>query len=370
MAELFLARRVGPGAIAHPVVIKRLLPEMQADPDAAHMFRWEAWISARLRHPNIVRFHDFVTHGGRYHLVMEHVPGCDLAIAMRRRAATGQPFPIPEAIEIGMGLLRALGHAHALPGDDGPPIGLVHGDVSPHNVLLSLEGEVKLTDFGVSRPTRLAAHEEGELIKGTPGYLAPELLLGRPADARADLFAVGVILFELLVGRRLFQGQDDTALLRAALSVEVPAIAPLRAACPALLEEVVRRALAREPDQRFESAAEMEEALGEVLASLREPPAARGAGRGIAALVREAAAEAPARGAQPRPPVEAGGVRLPRAPAPLPDRDRPTLRPPARGTEEGPAPGLRRRAPWALLMALAFAAGAFAATAPQRRTPR
>ncbi|WP_437820901.1 serine/threonine-protein kinase [Sorangium sp. So ce1078] len=317
MAELFLACRRGPAGIAHPVVVKRLRPEARRDPSIVRMFLQEAWISARLQHPNVIRFHDFVFHEGRHHLVVEYVPGCDLAAAARALFAEGRPFPIEPALEIGLGVLRALGHAHELRDDGGQLVGLVHRDVSPQNVLLSLEGEIKLIDFGVAKMTATSGMDDAFLlgspgpvgdaapssgagtVKGKLGYVAPEQLRGQRIDARADLFAVGVILFELLTGRRLFHRKDDGATMCAVLSGEVPAIAPLRPACPALLEEAVRRALARDPDGRFETAAQMEEALAEVLASLRRAPGGgdepssseRGllAGQEIALLVREIA---------------------------------------------------------------------------------
>ncbi|XXX82294.1 serine/threonine-protein kinase [Sorangium sp. So ce134] len=318
MAELFLACRRGPAGIAHPVVVKRLRPEARRDPSIVRMFLQEAWISARLQHPNVIRFHDFVFHEGRHHLVVEYVPGCDLAAAARVFFAEGRPFPIEAALEIGLGVLRALGHAHGLRDDGGQLVGLVHRDVSPQNVLLSLHGEIKLIDFGVAEMTATsgimddafplgspgaaggAAPSSGAgTVKGKLGYVAPEQLRGQRIDARADLFAVGVILFELLTGRRLFHRKDDGATMCAVLSGEVPAIAPLRPACPALLEEAVRRSLARDPDDRFEAAAQMEEALAEVLASLRRAPGGgdepsssdRGllAGQEIAALAREVA---------------------------------------------------------------------------------
>ncbi|WP_437738132.1 protein kinase domain-containing protein [Sorangium sp. So ce1335] len=317
MAELFLACRRGSAGIAHPVVVKRLRPEARRDPSIVRMFLREAWISARLQHPNVIRFHDFVFHEGRHHLVVEYVPGCDLAAAARAYFAEGRPFPIEAALEIGLGVLRALGHAHGLRDDAGSLVGLVHRDVSPQNVLLSLEGEIKLIDFGVAKMTAMTGtgiEDAGPLglawcaggaapssgagtVKGKLGYVAPEQLHGQRIDARADLFAVGVILFELLTGRRLFHRKDDVATMHAVLSGEVPAIAPLRPACPALLEEAVRRALARDPEGRFETAAEMEEALAEVLASLRSAPGGRAepsssergllAGQELAALVRD-----------------------------------------------------------------------------------
>lgn len=360
MAELFLARREGPGGVAHPVVIKRLRPEMERDPAVVRMFLREAWISARLGHPNVVRFHDFVRHRGRHHLVLEHVPGCDLAAAARHLAAAGRPFPIPEAIGIALGLLRALGHAHALRDDDGCPLGLVHRDVSPQNVLLSREGEVKLADFGVATATAAPRDSGAGLVKGKLGYLSPEQLRGGPVDARADLFGVGVILHELVAGRRLFHGDTEAEQLASALAGEVPALAPLRPECPALLEGIVRRALSRAPEDRFGSAAEMADALAEVGAAA--PPQA------IAALVREvlgAPAAAPA-GAR------ASAARGASAPPASVDRDRSTARlaaAPAAPRSRPPArPAPLRLLDWAVA-ALALAAWISRPRPRARRSP-
>ena len=389
MAELFLARRVGPGGVTHPVVVKRLRPELERDPEVTRSFLREAWICARLSHPNVVRFHDFLRHAGRHHLVMEHVPGCDLAAAAWHHAALGRPFPIPEAIEIGLGVLRGLGHAHGLRDDQGRPLGLVHRDVSPQNVLLSREGEIKVTDFGVAKGGAAAAPrgedppaargacaaERGAgLVEGKLGYLAPEQLRGEPVDARADLFGVGVILFELLSGRRLLEGQDEAAKIRAALAGQVPALAPLRPGCPALLEEVVRRALSRDPSGRFESAAQMADALAEVQASLRARPGGRTPAQTLAALVDEVAGCA-GRAPAPAPaPARPGGPATwqPQgaAAAPCVARDESTLRltmqpagappPLAVAIARRPAASAtaRRLLPWAVVAALAFVAGA------------
>ncbi|EYF08026.1 Hypothetical protein CAP_7048 [Chondromyces apiculatus DSM 436] len=437
MAELFLARRVAPGGIVQPVVIKRLLPEMQADPEAVQGFLAEAWIASRLRHPNVVRFLDVVNHEGRDHLVLEHVEGCTLSALMRFRASQGQPLPLRLVLTIAISLLRGLGQAHALVGEEGQPLGLVHRDVSPRNVLLSIEGEVKLTDFGVAKATGLCEEhevapgsgpssspwssspwssspwssspassspassspwssspassssgvgsspstgtsqktdEEGEgvasgarragssgLVKGTPGYLAPEQLLGKPVDARTDLFAVGVLLFELVTCKRLFRGRDCDELMRAALLMQVPSLSTLRPGCPVLLEGVVRRALAPEPHQRFANAAEMEQALAEVLVSLdMEEGRDRDAGRTLAGMVREAMREAP------RVSRVSGGARVsgrPRASVPpaatAPDRDQPTVRACVLHAD-----AVRRASSWwwapgMLVTALAVTAGAF-----------
>ncbi|MDI1433794.1 serine/threonine-protein kinase [Polyangium sorediatum] len=263
MAEVFLARRRGLYATEHTVVVKRLRDEFRAAPAVVKMFAWEAWISARLRHPNIVRFYDFVSHRGRDHLVLEHVRGPDLATLGRALQATGRSFSFGVVIEVGAAAARALAHAHALKDDDGVPIGLVHRDVSPQNILVSVDGEIKLIDFGVAKTT--SAHVPRDtapgLVKGKMGYIAPEHLRGQPLDARGDVYALGVVLFEMLTGRPLFRRGADVEMIRQALDAEIPPLAALRWDCPPALEAVVQRALAQDPRDRFESAAAMEQAL-------------------------------------------------------------------------------------------------------------
>jgi len=272
MAEIFLARRRGLYAIEHEVVVKRLRDEVRAIPAVAKMFAWEAWISARLCHPNIVKFHDFVAYRGRDHLVLEHVRGPDLATIGRALAKAGRSFPFRAAIEIGIAAARALEHAHALADAEGRRIGLVHRDVSPQNILVSTDGEIKLIDFGVAKTT--SAHVPRDtapgLVKGKMGYIAPEHLRGQPLDARGDLYALGVVLFEMVTGRRLLRRGPDAEMMRAALDAEIPSITALRPDCPPALEALVRRAMAQDPRDRFESAAAMEQALRELYAAVAE----------------------------------------------------------------------------------------------------
>ena len=285
MAEVFLARRRGLYAIEHMVVVKRLRDEFRAAPSVVKMFAWEAWISARLCHPNIVRFYDFVSHGGREHLVLEHVRGPDLATLGRVLQASRRSFPFRVVIEVGAAAARALAHAHALEDDDGVPIGLVHRDVSPQNILVSVDGEIKLIDFGVAKTT--SAHVPRDtapgLVKGKMGYIAPEHLRGQPLDARSDVYALGVVLFEMLTGRPLFRRGADVEMIRQALESEIPPLTSLRPDCPYALEAVVRRALAQDPRDRFESAAVMEQALRAVGAELAD----EGAAPSLAELARE-----------------------------------------------------------------------------------
>ncbi len=272
MAEVFLAHRRGLHGIEHTVVVKRLRDDVRSLPTISKMFTWEAWISSRMCHPNIVTFHDFVSYRGRDHLVLEHVRGPDIATMSKALVAAGRAFPIRAVLEVGIAGARALAHAHALVDDDGRCVGLVHRDVSPQNLLVSIDGQIKLIDFGVAKTTspHVPRDTEPTLVKGKMGYIAPEHLRGQALDARADLYGLGVVLFEMLTGRPLLRRSADIEMIRAALLIEVPMLTTLRPDCPASLDAVVRRALARDPSDRFENATAMARALCEIEASVPE----------------------------------------------------------------------------------------------------
>ena len=261
MAELFIAERVGAGGVRHPVVVKRLREAMLDDPTVVRMFEWEAWISSRLRHPNVVAFHDFVIVDRRHHLVLEYVHGCDLARLASELWRAERHFSLADAVRIATAVALALDHAHSLRDDSGRRVGLVHRDVSPHNVVLSTEGEIKIIDFGVAKTTRVSRDTGAGLIKGKMGYHAPEQLRGEPIDGRSDLFGLGVVLTELVIGRRLHPSDEGLAEL---LAPRMPPVRELRPECPKELEAVMAMALSPTPDTRFANARAMAVALTEV----------------------------------------------------------------------------------------------------------
>jgi serine/threonine-protein kinase len=261
MAELFVAQRIGAGGVRHPVVVKRLRESMLGDPTVVRMFEWEAWISSRLRHPNVVAFHDFVVVDRRHHLVLEYVHGCDLAQLASTLWRAERHFPLADAVRIATSVALALDHAHGLRDDAGRRVGLVHRDVSPHNVVLSVDGEIKIIDFGVAKTTRVARDTGAGLIKGKMGYHAPEQLRGDPLDGRSDLFGLGVVLTELVMGSRLHPSDEGLAEL---LSPRVPPLRELRPECPRELEALLAIALSPTPAGRFANAKSMATALAEV----------------------------------------------------------------------------------------------------------
>ena len=278
MAEVFLASTVGAEGFSRKVAIKRVLPGFSNNPAFSQMFVDEARISSRLSHPNIVSVLDFDRDPeGRLYLVMELVNGKDLDAL-----CSSGPLPFPVIIYTISEMLRGLGHAHDLPAhpDDIPVTGetiramkgLVHRDVSPHNVLLSWEGAVKVSDFGIAKARTAAEATASVFIKGKPAYMSPEQANGQALDGRSDLFAVGVMLWEMLVGRRLFTGEDTRATLAAVLFGQIPRPRQLRPEIPKDLERVTMKLLERDLPARYATA---EDAIHDLLECDDAPKAGR-----------------------------------------------------------------------------------------------
>jgi len=270
MAEVYLARLRGEAGFEKPVAVKRIHPRLEggeAGPDALVQ---EAKLSASLCHPNIVQTLDLSYAEGSYALVMEHVEGYDLhhVIGMLREA--GRPFPIDLASHVAAEVCRALDYAHHLVDEQGEPVGLVHRDVSPENILLSFAGEVKLADFGIAKTTVRPSDPGTRMVRGKYFYMSPEQAQAGPVDHRSDIFSAGVVLWELLAGRRLHQAHDVASLLRDVRRAEVPLPSSLRAGVPRELDEIVARATARRRDERYPRAGAMADAL---TAYLRRRPA-------------------------------------------------------------------------------------------------
>jgi eukaryotic-like serine/threonine-protein kinase len=256
MAEVFRATAVGAEGFARAVAIKRILPGFSNLPRFAQMFVQEAQIAALLAHPNIVTVIDFARDADdRLFLVLEFVDGVDLD----RLVASG-PLPLPVAIFIIGEVLAALGYAHNLP-TLGTVRGVVHRDVSPHNVLISREAAVKLSDFGLAKAREATEASASEVLKGKPAYMSPEQVNGSPLDGRSDLFAIGVIFWEVLTGERLFWKDDARTTIARVLQRPIPRPSVIRPV-PADLEAVVMRLLARDVDARYANAGDALDDLG------------------------------------------------------------------------------------------------------------
>jgi serine/threonine protein kinase len=257
MAEVFLGSTQGAEGFSRKVAIKRVLPGFSDNPSFAQMFVSEAQISAQLQHPNIVSVLDFDRDAeNRLFLVMELVEGRDLDTLVQ----TGV-LPWAVTIFVISEVLRGLGHAHDLP-VGGAIRGIVHRDVSPHNVLLSWEGAVKVSDFGIAKAKAASEATASVFIKGKPAYMSPEQANGEALDGRSDLFAVGIMLWEMLVGRRLFTGDDTRATLAAVLFGQIPRPRSQRPDVPPDLEHVTMRLLERDLPARYPTA---EDAIADLL---------------------------------------------------------------------------------------------------------
>lgn len=266
MATVHLGRLRGPVGFARTVAIKRLYPTYARDDGFVAMFVDEARLAARVRHPNVVATLDVVVDGGELFLVMEHVLGVTLAELTRLARARGKRLPPALAAGIVAGALDGLHAAHEATNEHGEPLGLVHRDVSPENVLVGADGVARVLDFGFARAAgRLHVSTEG-ILKGKVAYMAPEQISADVTSRRSDVYAAGVVLWEALVGRRLFEGETVGGIVGQMLLGDVAP--PSRAApdVPKALDAVVLRALSPVPEARFATAKEMVLALEQVIA--------------------------------------------------------------------------------------------------------
>jgi serine/threonine-protein kinase len=260
MAEVWRGEALLEGGETIPVAIKRVLPHM-AEPIYRQMFEDEARLGMRLHHPNIVRVFDARDVGGTYIMIMELVDGDTLKGLLEAPLERGAPMPVGPALFIARELASALGYAHAAVDEEGRPLGIIHRDVSPHNLLLGKNGVVKLTDFGLADASVNAAGRGEGLVGGKLGYLAPEVVRQTGGDHRIDLFAVGITLWEMLAGRRLFQGRDDGETVRNVVRCEIPHLPSINAGVPEELDQVVRAIMHPEPDFRYQTGPEIVAAL-------------------------------------------------------------------------------------------------------------
>jgi serine/threonine protein kinase len=305
MAEIFRGKAVAAGGFEKPVAIKRILPHLSQDERFVELLIAEANIVSHLRHRNIVQVFDVgMGPDGQYFLVMELVDGCNLAAVQEGLEKRGKRMPPGLGLYIGGEVCDALEHAHRAPGPDGSPLRLVHRDVSPNNVLLSRSGEVKLTDFGIAKRTEEVSLHGG--VRGKFAYISPEQGSGRSVDARSDVFSVGILLFEMIVGRRLFSGLADFEALKAVCEGNVPRPRSVDSRLDPKLETILLKALAHNPDERYASASDLGKDLRAYRYSL--PQASGDPAAELASLVTRIAKNG---GAPSKKEAAAPGVRRP-----------------------------------------------------------
>jgi serine/threonine protein kinase len=266
MAEVFLARQpLGTDDDGRHVVLKRILPHYSDDPGFVKMFQNEARVASKFSHPNIAQIFEYGHEGGRWYIAMEFVHGEDLGQLMRQSWATGQWLARPLALGIVARAAEGLHYAHTRKDDEGRALEIVHRDISPQNILVSFDGTVKVVDFGIAKAAGGESNDSSSGIKGKFAYLAPEQAHSQPMDGRTDVFALGLVLYELLTGVRPFKRDNELATLQAAMECAIPP--PSQAAeIDVDLDELVMKALARAPADRYPDARAFQVALEETLA--------------------------------------------------------------------------------------------------------
>jgi serine/threonine protein kinase len=264
MAEVFRGVAESLHGFRKNIAIKRILPSLTKNKKFVAMFLDEARLSLLLQHANIVQVFDIGHADDTYFIVMEYVDGVDLKGIMEWRRKINRRIPIAPTLYIITEICKGLSYAHELLNpENGKPLGIVHRDISPPNVLISKQGEIKVVDFGLAKATSQIETTDPGVVKGKMSYLSPEAARGEEVDHRADIFAVGILLYEMLTGKRLFYGETDYQTVELVRNAKIPPIKPQNPEVEPELEDVVRKALAKRKEDRFQSANDIQDALAQ-----------------------------------------------------------------------------------------------------------
>lgn len=271
MAEVFKANSTSLQGFEKLVAIKRILPNLTKNERFVRMFLDEAKVSLHLNHTNCVQVFDLGLANGTYFIVMEFVDGTNLKNIIDRLQREGSYFPPEQAAYIALEICKGLAHAHGKFDQKEQHLSIVHRDISPPNILLSREGEIKITDFGLAKAKSQVETTDPGVVKGKFGYLSPESAHGEEVDARTDIFAVGILMWEMLTGERLFLGETDLETLKQVRKNKIPPLSKYRNDVPKELESIIRRALESDIHKRFQSARQLGETLAKFLFSYGKP---------------------------------------------------------------------------------------------------
>jgi serine/threonine-protein kinase len=271
MAEVFRAESAGLEGFKKTVAIKRVLPHLSEKKQFIGMFLDEARVGAQLGHSNCVQVFDIGVGDDTYFIVMEYVDGADLKAIIESHRQSGRTVPVEVACLICVRICEGLAYAHELADSKGRPMNIVHRDMSPPNVLITRYGEVKIVDFGLAKANSQLERSEPGIIKGKFSYLSPEAAYGKSIDARTDIFAVGIILWELLSARRLFLGETDLETVRQVQRAQVPKLSSINRDVSDELDRVLAKALAADPAQRYQTARDFGHDLNQVLFRCKHP---------------------------------------------------------------------------------------------------
>ena len=287
MAEIYKAKMYGVDGFEKNMVVKQILPQYARHKEFIQMFIDEAKICVTLSHGNIVPVYELGQIDGIYFISMEHVDGKNMGELLDAGIEDEKPLSVPHALFIASEILAGLDYAHRKINDKGEPQGIVHRDVSPQNILISFEGEVKIVDFGIARASSKMHATEAGVIKGKFGYMSPEQALGKEVDARSDVFAAGILLYEMMTLERLFAGGTEVNTLERVKRADVPTPSRTNPNLPPQLDGIVFKALARKQSDRYQSAGEMQLALSRFLYQLPEEASSKT----ISAYVKDLYAE-------------------------------------------------------------------------------
>ena len=279
MADIFLARGEGVAGVERYCVLKRILRDRASDAQFVRMFLDEARLAAQLQHPNIAQVYDIGKLGDSYFFTMEYVHGETVRAILQRAHASRRSPPLGCVLAIAAGAAAGLHHAHERIGIDGRPLGIVHRDVSPTNLMVGFDGSVKLVDFGVAKVADRVVETRSGAVKGKIGYLSPEQARGQRLDRRSDLYSLGIVLWEMLTVERLYKRDNDYDAMSAIIHDPTPPPSRYRRDIPPELDALVLRALAKSADERFQTADELAEAIESVAAQTSSPLSQAGLSR-------------------------------------------------------------------------------------------
>src|SRR5690242_16734539 len=270
MAEVFKAKAYGVEGFERLVAVKRILPNIAEDEEFITMFIDEAKIAVQLQHANIAQIFDLGKVDDSFFIALEYVHGRDLRSIFDRMRARGDALPVSLACYVLMQVCEGLDYAHNKRDGQGRELHLIHRDISPQNVLIGYEGEVKLIDFGIAKAAGKASKTQAGILKGKFGYMSPEQVRGLPIDRRSDIFAVGICLYELLTGERLFVGESDFSTLEKVRNVEILPPSSYNRKIPAELERICLKALAKDVEDRYQNAIDLHDDLQSFLHKIGE----------------------------------------------------------------------------------------------------
>jgi len=285
MAEVFRGEALSVQGFKKQVAIKRVLPNLAQNKSFIRMFLDEARLGARLNHANIVTVFDIGAADNTYFIVMEFVDGANLKTVLETLKKMGRRPGVKEMLYIGMEVCRGLAYAHDIRDDNGTLLNIVHRDISPPNILITKRGEVKVTDFGLAKATTQLEKTDPGVVKGKFSYLSPEAAMGVEVDARADLFAVGIVIWEALAGRRLFLGESDYETVKKVQKSEIPSLHSLNPEVDEDLEALLSKIMAKERDERFQTAHDVQDAIADYLFARRLKVTSNDVGKMVQAVV-------------------------------------------------------------------------------------